>query len=301
MNPYRLIVVAADPAGLADAGWGDFDIQSCADLDAAAAALQQAPVDALWITAPDAPAQQALLHWPALSAAVLDAALVASLAQPADGLALLRRGAQDLLPLSAPPAEVARALRLGIERKRLEQAARSAWATDMATGLPNRAQLIEHVSHLLALREREPAPMALLAVRIEGFATVQARLGGESAHVLRRKVAVRLRAQLRASDVVASVGADGFAVLLAWIDAPGDARKVADKLAAALQRPFSLQGEAVAVGVALGISLSPEDGRDAEELLRRSLALAATAPALGRAGYANFSERGAVPAANDEE
>lgn len=301
MKPYRLIVVGAAPAGLADAGWGDFEAESCADLEAAAAALQQAPADALWITAPDAPSLRTLLHWPALSAAVLDAALVASLAQPADGLPLLHRGAQDLLPLSAAPAEVARALRLGIERKRLEHSARSAWATDMATGLPNRSQLIEHVSHLLALREREPAPMALLAVRIEGFATVQARLGGESAHVLRRKVAVRLRAGLRASDVVASVGADGFAVLLAWIDAPGDARKVADKLAASLQRPFSLQGEAVAVGVALGISLSPEDGRDAEELLRRSLALAAAAPALGRAGYANFSERGAVPAANDEE
>ena len=301
MNPLRVIVVGAQPPGLEAAGWGDFQLRSCDGLDAAAVLLQQAPADALWVALPDAAALQALLNWPALSSTVLDCALVAGLARPEDGLALVRRGVQDLLPLNAPADEVARALRLGVERKQIQHAERSAWATDVATGLPNHAQLIEHVSHLLALREREPAPMALLAVRVEGFATVQARLGGESAHVLRRKVAVRLRAGLRASDVVASIGPDSFAVLLAWIDAPGDARKVADKLVAALQRPFSLQGEAVAVGVALGISLSPEDGKDAHELLRRSVALAAAAPALGRAGYANFSERGAVPAANDEE
>lgn len=301
MNPLRVIVVGAQPTGLEAAGWGDFQLRSCGDLDTAAVLLQQSPADALWVALPDAAALQALLDWPSLSSTVLDCALVAGLARPEDGVALVRRGVQDLLPLGAPAGEVARALRLGVERQRIQHAERGAWTTDVATGLPNHAQLIEHVSHLLALREREPAPMALLAVRVEGFATVQARMGGESAHVLRRKVAVRLRAGLRASDVVASIGPDSFAVLLAWIDAPGDARKVADKLIAALQRPFSLQGEAVAVGVALGISLSPEDGKDAHELLRRSVALAAAAPALGRAGYANFSERGAVPAANDEE
>ena len=301
MKSLRVITVAIPSPQLPAEPWGGFSFQPCEDLDAAVAAQQQQPADALWVRLADAAALHGLLHWSALSSVVGECALVASLPQPADGLALVLRGAQDLLPLHAQADEAARALRLAVERQRLQLAARGAFATDVATGLPNREQLIEHVSHLLALREREPAPMALLAVRVEGFATVQARLGGESAHVLRRKVAVRLRAGLRASDVVASIAPDTFAVLLAWIDAPGDARKVADKLLATLQRPFSLQGEAVAVGVALGVSLSPDDGRDAAELLRRSMALAAGAPAVGRAGYANFSERGAQPAANDEE
>lgn len=301
MKLLRVITVAVPSPQLPAQPWGGFEFQPCDDLAAAAAALQQRPADALWVRVADAAALHELQHWSALSAAVGECALVASLPQPADALALVVRGAQDLLPLHAGAGDVARALRLAVERKRIERTARGAFATDVATGLPNREQLIEHVSHLLALREREPAPMALLAVRVEGFATVQARLGGESAQVLRRKVAVRLRAGLRASDVVASIAPDGFAVLLAWIDAPGDARKVADKLLETLQRPFSLQGEAVAVGVALGVSLSPGDGRDAAELLRRSMALAAAAPAVGRAGYANFSERGAQPAANDEE
>ena len=114
----------------------------------------------------------------------------------------------------------------------LERAARKAYATDLATGLPNHAQLLEHMTHLLALREREPAPMALLVLRIEGLSTTEAALGAEAANVLRRKVAVRLRAGLRASDVVASIGADAFAVLLAWIDAPADGMRVASQAGA---------------------------------------------------------------------
>jgi GGDEF domain-containing protein len=93
------------------------------------------------------------------------------------------------------------------------------------------------MTHLLALREREPAPMAVIALRIEGLSGVAASLGRESANVLRRKVAVRLRASLRASDVVASIGNDAFVVLLAWIDSPADGERVAGKL---VPRPRAL-------------------------------------------------------------
>ena len=62
--------------------------------------------------------------------------------------------------------------------------------------------------------------MALIVLRIGGLARTAEQLGAEAANVLRRKAAVRLRAGLRASDVVASIGNDAFAVLLAWMDAP---------------------------------------------------------------------------------
>lgn len=306
-QPLRLLVVAADEAdvqALSGAGWGRFDARHCMSLQDAADVLRQQRVDAIWLHAADQGAAQGLLEWGALSQAVLDAALVLSLPDlpPELALRLLRRGIQDVLPADAPAAEVARALCLGMERRRIERVARAAWATDVATGLPSHAQLIEHMSHLLALREREPAPMALLVLRVEGLASTETRLGSESGNVLRRKVAVRLRSGLRASDVVASIGADSFAVLLAWMDAPADALKVAEKLVTTLQRPFNLMGESAAVAVAVGASLYPQDGRDADSLLRRSISQAAAAPARGRAGFANFSERGgAGSAANDEE
>jgi len=140
----------------------------------------------------------------------------------------------------------------------------------------------------------------LLAVRVEGLQTAAARLGEESAHVLRRKAAVRLRAGLRASDVVAALGNDTFAVLLAWIDDPANAAQVADKLAVSLNRPYSVAGQDLALAVSVGVSRYPDDGRTAEVLLRHAQQQASV-PATGRVGFANTLERGMAAAANDDE
>ena len=295
----QLLWVGPSVPDLQADAFGPFELQQAGALDAAAQAMRDAAFDALVVDVHDAAAARALCHWPALSQAVLDAAvLVAGPALDAElALRLVDLGVQDVLPQGAVDG---RAIRLAVQRKRLERAARKAYATDLSTGLPNHAQLLEHMSHLLALREREPAPMALLVLRIEGLATAEAALGAEAANVLRRKVAVRLRAGLRASDVVAAVGADTFAVLLAWIDAPGAGEQVAAKLAASLQQTFNVAGQPLAVAVAVGVSQYPEHGRQADELLRRALGAAAAGAAAGRAGHANRVERGATPAANDE-
>lgn len=217
------------------------------------------------------------------------------------GLAAVELGVQDLLSADdwSSSGLVVR-LHAAVVRHRIAREARLAYATDLATGLPHEQQLLEHMSHLLALREREPAPMALLVLRIEGLATTEARLGGAAAAALRRKLAVRLRSGLRASDVVASLGPDSFAVLLAWIDAAADVDGVADKLVRAVQRPFNLQGQTAALAVSVGIARYPEQGKDARTLLQVATGLAMELPARGRSGHANAVERGIGPAANDD-
>ena len=222
---------------------------------------------------------------------------------PALALEWLRCGAQDVMSpdeLLAP--SLPQRIRAAIERKRIERAARKAYATDLETGLPHQQQLIEHMSHLLALREREPAPMAVLALRIEGLATTEARLGREASNVLRRRVAVRLRAGVRASDVVASLGDDSFAVLLGALLSADDAQRVGAKLMASLLKPFPVAGSEVTVAAALGIGQYPQDGTQPEALLRRAVGLAASSAVQGRAGFANFVESGgqAPAAANDD-
>ena len=215
----------------------------------------------------------------------------------------LQRGAQDVVLVGElEAAALPQRLRAAIERKRLERDARTAYATDLETGLPHQQQLIEHMSQLLALREREPAPMAVLALRIEGLASVEARLGRDAAHVLRRKVAVRLRAGVRASDVVAALGDDSFAVLLGSLLTPAHAATVGEKLRRSMLEPLRVAGEDIALATALGIGQHPEDGTQPEALLRRAVGLAATAPAQGRFGFANFEAGSAAApiAANDE-
>lgn len=302
MSGYSLLTLGATPGDLAASAWGPFEIRPCADLDAVATALRERHFDACWLARANDDEARELLTWPALSHAVLDAALVVSWPQPVPALAmqLVARGVHDVLPHDeAKAGPVARTLRLGIERKRLEGEARKAYATDLATGLPNHAQLLEHMTHLLALREREPAPMALIVLRIDGLATIAARLGVEAAQVVRRKAAVRLRAGLRASDVVAAIGHDTFAVLLAWIGESGAGERVAAKLERALQQPFGFAGTTAALAVSAGVAGYPEHGRDADTLLRRAIGVAAT-PSAGRAGFAARVEQGAVASANDE-
>lgn len=272
----------------------------CASLDEAAEQLRNVSFEVMVAAVP----AEALLQWPALSHAVLDTAVIALLTEaPTEAMvaSLLERGVQDMVVQSdAPAVALHRRMDIAVRRKLLDRSARKAFATDLATGLPNHAQLLEHMTHLLALREREPAPMAVIALRIDGLAAVVASLGAESANVLRRKVAVRLRASLRASDVVASIGNDAFLVLLAWIDAATDGERVAAKLVQSLRQPFNVAGNDVAVGVSAGLALYPEHGKTADALLRRSVGQAASLATMGREGFANRVERGPSTAANDD-
>jgi diguanylate cyclase (GGDEF)-like protein len=302
-TPLQILAIGQPPPDLSLSAWGPMAVHPCASLDAAADWLKRATPDAVLWHSNDAEALEQLLVWPGLSQVVLDAALIAVVPAPlpAAALRLLQRGAQDVLCCrDTSPDALARALRLAVERKRLEQAARKAYATDLATGLPNHAQLLEHMTHLLALREREPAPMALIVLRIEGLATTEAALGAEAANVLRRKVAVRVRAALRASDVVAAIGSDSFAVLLAWIDAPEAAGGVVHKLSQTVLQPYTVAGQTRAVAVSAGLACYPEHGREADSLMRRAVSQATSAATVGRQGLANRTERGPAEAANDD-
>jgi diguanylate cyclase (GGDEF)-like protein len=291
---------AAAPAVSAASAFGPFEFQPCDGFDEAAQRLAVERFDAVLVAArtPDA---RKLLSWPALSQATIEPALlVLTVDEPGAELVtlLVRQGAQDVLPLSIDTVDaLPRAIRLAVERKSQDRLARKAYATDLTTGLPNQSQLLEHLSQLIALREREPAPMALLALRLEGLADAPARLGSESASVVRRKIAVRLRAALRASDVVASLGADAFAVLLPRFHDTRDAEYVAAKLASSLRSPFMIAGRQVALAAACGVAHYPGDGKDAAALLRRALGLAAATPAEGAAGAYSQATAANDPAA----
>ena len=247
------------------------------------------------------------------------AALVVVVADPEDSAAgtWLRQGADDVVGRDEVASGVVwRRVRHAVARRVGAPWRGAAYSTDPDTGLPHRQQLVEHLSQLLALREREPSPMTVLALRIVASAAVDAApdddageptpigAGAQAAEktLLRRKVAVRLRAGVRASDVVAAIEDDAFAVLLGSILAPGDADRVAAKLVAALVAPFALAGGARSLSVAFGIAQYPNDGRDADRLLRRALALAEAAQAVVSTGPAAARDGAGAPrtAANDE-
>ncbi len=260
-----------------------------------------AAADAVLVQAATQEALQALTQRPGLSASALESAWL--VLTPVQDLALetelLRLGVEAVVP-PQDAALLSQQLHHAVQRKRMERASRTAYATDLATGLPHQAQLVEHMTQLLALREREPAPMLLLVLRVEGLAAAAQRLGAESANVLRRKVAVRLRSGLRASDVVAAIGDDAFGVLLGRLEKKTDADGVAAKLVQSLQQPYSVAGQACSVKITLGMALYPEHGKQADALLKRASAQAASVASLGAEGFASRVQRVGAAAANDD-
>ena len=300
-DALKIVSLAALPAAcvvaLEASKFGPFQFEHGADLAAVQARLDSGSCDALLLDA-----SAGIAAYAAVNLREVAVLFAASELSSSTVLACLELGAQDVLSHhELLDDSLARRIRVAIELKRREREARTAYATDLSTGLPHQQQLIEHMSHLLALREREPAPMAVVALRIEGLATTEARLGREAANVLRRRLAVRLRAGVRASDVVAAIGVDTFAVLLGALLTADDAHRVGAKLLDALLKPNQVMGEPAVVAAALGIAQYPQDGTQPEPLLQRALGRAAAAQAQGRTGMANFVEGGAGPrAANDD-
>jgi diguanylate cyclase (GGDEF)-like protein len=274
-STYGLLLVAwpnpVDPASFSSP-YGTFRLSRCDTLDEVDGALARGPADVVLIHA-GSDAVDVLAAWPGLAALALRTAVVVACEAPTPdrALRLLGAGVQDVIfdaVVGVDAASPSRALRFAIERHARERAGRLAASTDLLTGLPNQTQLVEHISQLLALREREPAPMVVIALRVDGLGRAEAEFGREAANALRRKVAVRLRAAMRAGDVVASTGHDRFAVLLPHVQSADDGARVVEKLGAALHMPIGLAGRQVSVTVAAGVAQYPRDGNDAAVLLR---------------------------------
>jgi diguanylate cyclase (GGDEF)-like protein len=277
-TPLQVLVLSQRPLDLVTSAHGPFIAHQAASLAEVDDMLNQHAWHALVVEFGPGRSAEQVLHWNGLARALLETALV--LVSPEPTLAECQRWLQAGVREVASSREIhgdaaGRLLRMAIERKRQDDAARRAYSIDLATGLPNHQQLLEHMTHLLALREREPAPMAVVVLQLEGLQAVEAAQGVEAANVLRRKAAVRLRSALRASDVVASLGRDMFAVLLAWMDADEDAEPVARKLLATASVPMQVSGQAVPLGMRYGLAQSPAHGRDAQSLLKRATAQAA--------------------------
>lgn len=294
-TPCQVLCVSSREPDLITSAFGPFVVHHCAELAEAERSFQSQACDVLMVDLTAVGGADRFAQWPGLSRAVLDTALVVVAPEPtvADCSRLIGLGVREVLSTAdVSGGSLGRFLRLAFERRQLDEAARRAYTIDLSTGLPNHHQLLEHMHHLLALREREPAHMALIVLQLDGLRGVEAALGAEAAQVVRRKAAVRLRASLRASDVVASLGRDTFAVLLAWMDAGDDADRVARKLLASVGQPLSVAGQAMPLGARVGVAQYPVHGKDARELLERASSQAS--------GQGMTRHLGLGAAANDE-
>ncbi|MBB3122282.1 putative bifunctional diguanylate cyclase/phosphodiesterase [Pseudoduganella violacea] len=154
------------------------------------------------------------------------------------------------------------------ERKLAEERIHHLAYYDALTNLPNRTLLTKLVDQALTVAQRSKLHGCVLFIDLNRFKLINDTLGRKTGDELLREVAQRFRHVLREQDVVARLGGDEFAVGLFELGQHYEASMVAHKLLAALNEPFMIDGHDLRVGASIGISVYPQDGGDAETLLR---------------------------------
>jgi diguanylate cyclase (GGDEF)-like protein/PAS domain S-box-containing protein len=141
---------------------------------------------------------------------------------------------------------------------------------DILTGLANRVLLSDRISQAAALARRHNHKLAVLFLDIDRFKHVNDSLGHDAGDRLLQLVSHRLQQCVRSSDTVSRQGGDEFVVLLPELVASQDAAIFADKIVLALGAPYNLGEDELRLTVSAGISIYPDDGHDAETLLKNA-------------------------------
>jgi diguanylate cyclase (GGDEF)-like protein/PAS domain S-box-containing protein len=156
------------------------------------------------------------------------------------------------------------------DRKVIQQRIQHLAYHDNLTGLPNRSLLQDRLAHSIARAERTNRKVAVLFIDLDNFKNINDTLGHDVGDELLRQVARRLTECVRAEDTIARQGGDEFIVLCDGLDDGRGASLVAQKILNALRKPFVLGGSDQHVSGSVGIALFPEDGRDAQTLMKNA-------------------------------
>ncbi|HVW68282.1 MAG TPA: diguanylate cyclase, partial [Steroidobacteraceae bacterium] len=156
---------------------------------------------------------------------------------------------------------------------------------DSLTGLPNREHLQRLLPRLLARAARDGTRLALLYLDLDHFKNINDSLGHGSGDRLLRAVAHRLRSSTAAHDLVVRMGGDEFVVVATLLPNSMVVNSIAERIRAALAVPIDIDGMALSVVPSIGISVYPQDGADAEQLLKHADIALYTAKDRGRGNH----------------
>jgi diguanylate cyclase (GGDEF)-like protein/PAS domain S-box-containing protein len=174
-------------------------------------------------------------------------------------------------PVWAPAlADVASLFALFLKRQRAEADLHRFARYDSLTGLPNRSFFLDTLERMLSRAGRQRTRSALVFLDLDGFKAVNDGLGHAAGDTVLQAMAERLRGGTRSSDLVARIGGDEFIVLVQNLARADDAALVARGLLDRLARPCQADDHEVKLSASAGISVYPDDGTDADTLLRNA-------------------------------
>jgi len=225
----------------------------------------------------------------AVAGVVLSLLLAGWIASPVRRLALSARAMEKgdfnrPVPI-AGPSEV-RALGRGFST--MARAIADLAQHDVLTGLPNRRLLHDRLTQAIVLARRRGTQLAVLFLDLDRFKHVNDSLGHEVGDKLLQSVSRRLQAAVRTSDTISRQGGDEFVLLLSEVAHGSDAAYSAQKMIAALTAPHAIDNQDLHITASIGVSLYPDDGDDAETLLKNADAAMYHAKERGRNSFQFF-------------
>ncbi len=175
------------------------------------------------------------------------------------------------------------------DRKVIQQRIQHLAYHDNLTGLPNRGLLQDRLARSIARAERAGRKVAVLFIDLDNFKNINDTLGHDVGDELLRQVSRRLSECVRLEDTIARQGGDEFIVLLDNLDDGRNASVVAQKILNSLRQPLTLGGTEQHVSGSVGIALYPEDGRDAQTLMKNADTAMFHGKSLGKNTYQYFT------------
>jgi diguanylate cyclase (GGDEF)-like protein/PAS domain S-box-containing protein len=173
------------------------------------------------------------------------------------------------------------------ERKAAEEQIAHMARHDALTDLPNRVLLRERLEHELK-RVKRGECLAVLCLDLDHFKGVNDTLGHPIGDELLKAVAERLRRCTREPDTIARLGGDEFAIIMTSMAQPTDAAALCKRVRDSITKPFNLEGHQIIVDISIGISTSPYDATEPDQLLKNADMALYGAKADGRGTFRFF-------------
>lgn len=141
---------------------------------------------------------------------------------------------------------------------------------DALTGLPNRTLFKKHLEKALELSKRTETLVAVLFIDLDAFKGVNDALGHEGGDELLKEIGARMASSVRRYDTVARFGGDEFLVQVMNLAKVEDIHTIAQKLLNTFKAPFLIRGQEFFISASMGIAVYPQDGGDADQLIKNA-------------------------------
>jgi len=160
---------------------------------------------------------------------------------------------------------------------------------DQLTGLPNRNLLRDRIEQGVARAARRGCMLALVFIDLDGFKFINDSLGHAAGDELLIEIAGRLNASIRSSDTVGRLGGDEFVLVLNDHEQLGSVISTLERVLKDIGRPVAIAGRELQVGASLGVAMYPNDGDNADSLLKHADVAMYAAKSRGRNNFQFFT------------